>query len=280
MLASRAVPFQLKNGGAWDYPLCKDEKSWRLTQLFKAELEHEQDEIRTLQGQNMALRRKVSLECHMQRLDDIHFNQDDQLVALKRLCTEQAQRLHAMEEATCELQKDRSLMQRLHDIEIHRAHSELSRQTTELNECLAAHRRREAELQTSLAVLREFGQELRHDLCQSQSVPSHAAKQEVPAGDAVPALSVNCDCTLDASMPSVLIAVDVDFGMTTATICVAPWHTSADYDAIVRTFLEEHRVRTMFAPVLVQYLEDVEKQATSFPVTAKANLSDLYSRYG
>merc|ERR1712151_380428 len=87
---------------------------------------------------------------------------------------------------------------------------------------------------------------------------------------------------LGAALPSVLIAIELDLGhgAGTATLSVAPWETSSDFDAIVESFVGKHRIKPIFASTLVQYLEEVEAQAVSFPAIVKADLSDLYSRYG
>lgn len=83
------------------------------------------------------------------------------------------------------------------------------------------------------------------------------------------------------SVPSVLVAVDLDLGCSkSATLSIAPWQTRADFDDVVQAFLEEHRVRPVFASALVRYLEEVEAQAITFPAQVSANIADLYSRYG
>jgi len=82
-------------------------------------------------------------------------------------------------------------------------------------------------------------------------------------------------------MPSVLIAVELDLGMgRSATLNIAPWQTRSDFDSAVHEFLDQQRVRPIFAPALVQYLEQVETEAVTFPAKVKAELMDVYSRYG
>merc|ERR1712224_770418 len=126
------------------------------------------------------------------------------------------------------------------------------------------HRQREAELQRSLALLREFGHE---DFMNSAVTEAPVIDSRLPAAheEALVSNVMQPEGACDAPMPSVLISVDVDLGMSRARLCVAPWHTGADLDALVKAFLDEHRVRSMFAPVLVQYVQDIEKQAEAFP---------------
>lgn len=83
------------------------------------------------------------------------------------------------------------------------------------------------------------------------------------------------------TLPNVLIAVELFLGegIGTAVLAVAPWQTRSDFHEVVDDFLREHHVKPMFGEVLVQYLEDVEKLATSFPTRVKASLADLYGRY-
>ncbi|CAE8678814.1 unnamed protein product [Polarella glacialis] len=84
------------------------------------------------------------------------------------------------------------------------------------------------------------------------------------------------------AVPSVLIAAEIDLGPPAgrATLTVAPWQTRSDFDSIVHEFLAHHRVKPVFEKALVHYLDDVEKQATTFPTLVTANISDIYNRYG
>jgi len=84
------------------------------------------------------------------------------------------------------------------------------------------------------------------------------------------------------AVPSVLIAAELDLGKVagTAVLSVAPWQTRSDFDAVVRDFLEQHRVRPVFANALVRFLEEVEAEASTFPTIVKAELTNLYSRFG
>mmetsp|Transcript_68975 Transcript_68975/g.133092 ORF Transcript_68975/g.133092 Transcript_68975/m.133092 type:complete len:644 (+) Transcript_68975:41-1972(+) len=84
------------------------------------------------------------------------------------------------------------------------------------------------------------------------------------------------------AISSVLIAVELDLGRTgaKAVLSVAPWQTRSDFDAVVAAFLEEHRVRPLFAMALVRFLEKVENEADTFPARVRAALADVYSRYG
>mmetsp|Transcript_103190 Transcript_103190/g.205040 ORF Transcript_103190/g.205040 Transcript_103190/m.205040 type:complete len:633 (+) Transcript_103190:51-1949(+) len=84
------------------------------------------------------------------------------------------------------------------------------------------------------------------------------------------------------SVPSVLIAIELDLGQVagTAVLSIAPWQTRSDFDAVVKDFLEENRVKPLFAGALVRFLEKVEREAEMFPAKVKANLAEVYSRYG
>merc|ERR1712113_1280646 len=73
------------------------------------------------------------------------------------------------------------------------------------------------------------------------------------------------DEMLGAPVPSVLISIELDLGFSTATISVATWQTRNDFDAIVNSFLQENNVKLVFAEALVNYLEEVEREAVSFP---------------
>lgn len=84
------------------------------------------------------------------------------------------------------------------------------------------------------------------------------------------------------AVPSVLIAVDVHLGQVagSAMLTVAPWQTRSDFDAVVRSFLEQHRVKPLFAQALVKFLEEVETEASSFPARIRADLAAIHSRFG
>lgn len=84
----------------------------------------------------------------------------------------------------------------------------------------------------------------------------------------------------EAALSKVLIAVELEIGGKTATLSVAPWQTSSDFDEVVQEFLTQHRIKPVFKDALVEYLEEVESQSTIFPAVVQADLSDLYSRYG
>merc|ERR1712187_928716 len=121
-------------------------------------------------------------------------------------------------------------------------------------------------------------------MCSARSARSHVghSARSSQLDGVVSAREIQADNVCEASMPSVLIAVDVDLGLgkESAMLRVAPWHTAGDFDAVVKAFLEEHRVRPVFASALVQYLEDVEKQSATFPVSVRASIADIYSKYG
>lgn len=84
------------------------------------------------------------------------------------------------------------------------------------------------------------------------------------------------------AVASVLIAVEIDLGpgIGRATLTVAPWQTRSDFDTIVTEFLSHHRVKPVFTQAVVHYLEDIEKQATTFPAMVQASLDEIYSHYG
>jgi len=63
-------------------------------------------------------------------------------------------------------------------------------------------------------------------------------------------------------------------------LAVAPWQTRSDFDAVVRSFLEQHRVKPLFARALVKFLEEVEAEASSFPARVRADLAAIHSRFG
>jgi len=88
-------------------------------------------------------------------------------------------------------------------------------------------------------------------------------------------------------VPSILIAAEIDLGGSgplsnggLATLTVSPWQTSSDYNSVVKEFLASHQVKSIFEKAVVLYLEDLEKNATTFPLVVKATLADIYSRYG
>lgn len=84
------------------------------------------------------------------------------------------------------------------------------------------------------------------------------------------------------AVASVLIAVEIDLGpgIGRATLTVAPWQTRSDFDTIVTEFLSHHRVKPVFTQAVVHYLEDIEKQATTFPAMVQASLDEIYNHYG
>lgn len=307
------MPLQPKTGGSWDFPLCKDEKAWRLTQLFRAEIDQGQSEVRAVMHENNVLRRKLDAEDSADSCDTSAFAtivqgekcfvevdyrdqepKTNQLKTLQRLCSEQAQELEVLNRASSRWEDDKHHLQSLHRAEVQRAYAELGRQTIEMNQSLATHQQREVELKRSLVLLREFGNE--DFMSQSSRVRRRSVGSAVPATPrtvaAAPLVNTSSDAAgsvlafsaagsaSSAGMSSVLIAVELDLGTRNATLNVAPWQTVADFDCIVKDFLCEHQVRPIFASVLVQYLEDVEKDATTFPVSVQASIADIYSKYG
>lgn len=132
---------------------------------------------------------------------------------------------------------------------------------------------RAQEYRTSLELYREFGNE---DFMQSEiGFPGPLQpKDEETSSESGDKLSASNSC-----LSSVLISVDVDLGFSTASLNIAPWQTKADFDIVVKNFLEEHKVKPLFADALVRYLEEVEANAKTFPIHVTPNLMDIYSRY-
>lgn len=136
------------------------------------------------------------------------------------------------------------------------------------------------ELRASLMILREFGQD---DFMTTTFVAKGVADDGISSNEVVltPLTPTNClDEQLGAALPSVLISVEVGLGFKSATLSVATWQTRADFEGIVESFLEEHRVKPLFAEALVHYLTELDEEAKAYPVLVKAELADLYSRYG
>jgi hypothetical protein len=260
-------PFFSKTGGAWDYPLCKDDKTWRLIQLFKAEVEHSQGEIRALQNARFLHNDSFDHNSEGSCRKCASKSDGDQDI---RGHVEQVQKSEVLEDGNC-LQHDTKQMEEKHRAEVERLAAELDRREASMNEYMTAHRQREAELEMSLALLREFGQD---SFMRPSPDPPSSSQENVSADN-----DVNAKLA-EAVMPSVLIAVDLDLGMSTARLCVTPWQTGSDFEKIVKEFLEEHGVRPIFSAALVQYLLEVEENATSLPVFVSASLADLYSNYG
>merc|ERR1712048_1200712 len=108
--------------------------------------------------------------------------------------------------------------------------------------------------------------------------PPVSNKSVAPSGQA---LDVNpiiaTEDPFGPEVTSVLIAIELNLGNSTATLSVAPWQTRADFAAVVDAFLKKHKLRPVFAGALLQYLEELEAEATSFPVLVKASLSDIFS---
>lgn len=86
---------------------------------------------------------------------------------------------------------------------------------------------------------------------------------------------------LTPAVPNVLIAAEIELGSgSRATLTVAPWQTRSDFDGVVQEFLSSHRIKPVFEKAMVQYLEEIEREATTFPLMVKASLTEIYSRYG
>jgi len=133
---------------------------------------------------------------------------------------------------------------------------------------------RAQEYRTSLELHREFGKDdfMKDDL----GFPW-------PRGEDTDVSAISDESSLgppgDARLSSVLLSVEMDLGFATANLSIAPWQTRADFEAVVEDFLQEHKVRCIFAPAIVRYLEVVEANAVTFPARVSANLVDVYSRY-
>eukprot|EP00747_Dinoflagellata_sp_TGD_P116227 gnl/TRDRNA2_/TRDRNA2_172326_c5_seq1.p1 gnl/TRDRNA2_/TRDRNA2_172326_c5~~gnl/TRDRNA2_/TRDRNA2_172326_c5_seq1.p1 ORF type:complete len:372 (+),score=104.32 gnl/TRDRNA2_/TRDRNA2_172326_c5_seq1:56-1117(+) len=145
---------------------------------------------------------------------------------------------------------------------------------------------RAQEFRMSLALLQEFGHEdFMKEAPRVQPASARASSAEVTNGigsGGAPVVRSNSvvDEHLGEVVKSVLISVELDLGFATATMSVAPWQTSADFEEIVTGFLQQHRVKPVFKDALVRYLEEVEAKAETFPVMLQADLADLYSTHG
>jgi hypothetical protein len=309
--------------GAWDFPMCQAEKTRRLIQLFEAEVLQAHGDVDALQGEIDGLRTKSTWRSRTRRssapdsccksTSSAHCGDDEsvpeasaaassvsgfdskafngQVLALHRELQHVQKRnveLERQRESNAQDYKRMRTLMMSQRSEFEKSQEEVDRQ-----------RKDNTQLQTSLALLREFGNENFmnrrsqdiHDIFASkrpllrrrmtigckpapppEEPPDGDGQREdvVPAGDAPAAV-----------ISSVLIAVDVELGAERhAMLTVAPWQTRADFQEVVQAFCKEHRVRPIFAAALVQYLGEVEKAAEAFPITVQANLADVYSSYG
>lgn len=252
------------SGGSWDFPLCKREKICRLVRLFQSEVEHGHREMEAMQAEH-------SLECA--RLSGLlqgshddarnaraeaELNETDARQLRERLA-KTSERFAEMEATTCNLRKSFEQSQVVQQQAIQRVR----------------------ELQTSLALLREFGHE---DFMRMQ--PQVAA--ELPLEEEVQHLraakqgdnGAEHHAGFEQSNLDLLMSIEIDLGFATRTLFIAPWQTPADFETVVTCFLEDHGVRPVFVDALVQYLTDLETHATTFPVISQARLADIYSGYG
>jgi hypothetical protein len=155
-------------------------------------------------------------------------------------------------------------------------------------------RERAQEYRTALELHREFGSEgfltASPKSGANDSFPTGAADTGARTGTTTVAAALDRLSSVDETagedgevkLPEVLISVELDIGSRagSATLSIAPWQTRSDYESVVQEFLQRHRIKAVFADALVAYLEEVEAQAPSFPAMVKADLPDLYSRYG
>jgi len=315
--------------------MCRSEKVVRLIQLFQTELEHGQAEVRSLRSQ-------LATSCPRgHRVEAVHKPLDPDGTALlgddadsacpqsvgtgwrgscKRTCGRRKGRLaEAGPPRGCLGARGRQC----------HASAALGRLRAELERSRSAERRalaRVEELQTCVALLREFGNDdfmrrprvsssaprglmlplaadgLRRQADLDASAPAPGQGFSSPPQFCPPATPMQSAsdgggstavgtplCLLgDASpsassspkLPSLLIAVELDLGRTSATLSVALWQSCSDYPGIVAAFLQAHGVRPVFVGTLVRYLEEVEATAEILPVRLKANLADLHGRYG
>jgi len=132
---------------------------------------------------------------------------------------------------------------------------------------------RAQEYRASLELYREFGKE--DFMKEEQGFPS----PKIELQDLVVPDEGSTDAVGDSCLMSVLVSVEMDLGFTTAVQSIAPWQTKAEFDIVVQDFLQEHKVRAIFASAIVRYLEEVETNAVTFPTHVSANLVDIYSRY-
>jgi len=155
------------------------------------------------------------------------------------------------------------------------------------------------ELQTTVKVLQEFGQDdwLQGDLSRTRSdeefltplkleLDSLDSCQDGAAVATPPKLEMCVSSVAGKDNPKglgwgeTLISAEVDLGLGVATLSVATWQLRSDFEAIVQQFLADNKVKPIFAEALVTYLEELEDNASSFPVVQQANLADLYCQYG
>mmetsp|Transcript_81664 Transcript_81664/g.236736 ORF Transcript_81664/g.236736 Transcript_81664/m.236736 type:complete len:522 (+) Transcript_81664:111-1676(+) len=160
---------------------------------------------------------------------------------------------------------------------------------------------RAQEYRTSLELYREFGAELfgsgqRHSKVSSPMVSQPGESPTSPPPDAeendeedqrrfpsdtMASAAAAGDAAGEVALRSVLIAIELNLGCVgTATLTVAPWQTRSDFDGIVADFLQENKIKSIFAEALIRYLEEVEETAESFPTHVRANLSEIHSLYG
>jgi len=140
---------------------------------------------------------------------------------------------------------------------------------------------RAQEYRTSLALYREFGHE---DFLHAAPRSSYDGAFEIGDRQGSPNCSFEDEIdspSAEVDLPCTLMAINLDLGSgKTAILRVAPWHTRSDFEQVVSEFLAEHKVKPVFGPPLIRYLEQVEEEAFSFPLTVEANLGALYSQYG
>mmetsp|Transcript_52491 Transcript_52491/g.152835 ORF Transcript_52491/g.152835 Transcript_52491/m.152835 type:complete len:602 (-) Transcript_52491:53-1858(-) len=150
---------------------------------------------------------------------------------------------------------------------------------------------RAQEYRTSLELYREFGAEFFADMpaCKERSSPSSPHGGQLDGEDApmdgkdvgFRRLVSEGDDVGEVALRKVLISIELDLGAAgSACMTVAPWQTTSDFEGIVSEFLQEHKVKPLFADALIAYLEEVEAEAKTFPVYVQANLSEIFSAYG
>lgn len=267
----------LAGGSSWDFPLCRRQKTCRLVQLFQSEVEHGRCEMDALQAKHSGERSQLLALLRSRQTEAHSCQEDDDLdeVAVREL----RERL-------------KTTSARLAEMEVVAGNLQQSCERSQMLEQQALNRVRE--LQTALALLREFGHE---DFMQTKvavktdAEPSLALEERHSLAATEPAISnelhseagqspLNGMDRLAETRLDVLISLELDLGLATETLIIAPWQTPADFETVVKEFLESRRVRPVFAEALVQYLTDVETKATAFPVMSKASLADIYSGYG
>jgi len=149
---------------------------------------------------------------------------------------------------------------------------------------------RAQEFRMQLELLREFGHEEFMKPTYNTGTDEHGGSKapdddEAKAEFQPPArqskASKAVDQQMGAAFSSVLIAVELDLGLDrVATISIAPWQSREDFPEVVQAFLQEHRIKPLFKDALVEYLNEVDTQAETYPAMMKANLGDVYSRFG